>query len=260
MFEGDIWQIFGAMASGGLLLKLAEGAYGEFKQWRAARSARAQSLTSNLEPLLKSADELVGKLTSLGRNDFLSLRNARPRDLSNDEFLSVAYLFVQFWAWMELFRLAYYNNEVGRSRKGKQLAKFYDCLESRDIRIVDRLHQRALGEAAAAIDRSPSLLDFVRAYRDDPDFKRWLGPLLAFLASLDDLKSRQRLLRYTVILHVMVDCLDPKHTVTRDRPALPNKLSRQSLRDLRYRWFGQYLPFIKPGLIAKYLGPPEGRP
>ena len=260
MIEENFWQLVTAFVSGGALLKASEVIYGDLKQWRASRSASAESLTSNLEPLLKSADELVGKLTSLGKSDFLPLRGDKARDLSNDEYLSVVYLFVQFWAWMEIFRVAYYNNDVGRSRRGKRLAKFYDCLESRDIRIVDRIYQRALGEATASIDRSPSLLDFVKAYRTDSDFRRWLQPLIAFLANLDDPRWRQRLLRYTVILHAMVDCLDKKHSVTRDRPALPNKLSRQSLRDLRYRWFGQYLPFIQTKQITKYLGPPKGRP
>jgi hypothetical protein len=256
----ELWRLIAAALGGGLALKLFETLYGEFKEWRSARSASAKSITSNLEPLLKSADELVGKLTSLGRQDFLPLRRCSSSDISDDEMLSVVYLFVQFWAWLELFRVAYYDNELGSSQKGKRLTKFYDCLESRDIRIVDRLYQRALGEAAASVDRSPSFLDFIKIYRDDTDFRRWLRPLIEFLANLDQQKARQRLLRYNTILHAMIDCLDEEHRVTRNRPALPNKLSRQSLRDLEYRWFGRYLKFIKRKQVAKYLGPPEGRP
>ena len=256
----DPLSLFTAALGGGFAVKLFETLFGEFKEWRSIRLASAKSITSNLEPLLKSADELLGKLTSLGKQDFLPLRQSKTRDISDDEVLGLVFLLVQFWAWLELFRVAYYDNNVGRSRQGKQLTKFYDCLESRDIRIVDRLHQRALGEAAASIDRSPSLLDFIRIYRQERDFERWLRPLIVFVSNLDDPKARQRLLRYTTILHAMIDCLDPGHRVTRDRPALPNKLSQKSLRDLEYRWFGRYLPFVKSKQVRKYLGPPVGRP
>lgn len=256
----NIWQFLIAMLSGGAVLKIGEFGYREIKEWRSLRLASAKTITTNLSPLLKAADELVGKLTSLGRQDFLPIRQSDTRDMTNDDVLSVVYLLVQFWAWMELFRVAYYDDEVARSERGKMLTRFYDCLESRDIRIVDRIYQRALGEAAATVDRSPSLLDFLRVHRDDEHFRRWLEPLIVFVASLDDPKSRQRLLRYTTILHVMIDCLDDEHTITRERPALPNKLSRQSIRDLEYRWFGRYLDFVTPTKITKYLGPPEGRP
>ena len=258
--EEELWRLGAAALGGGFALKLLETVYGEFKHWLSQRSASIRSITSNLEPLLKSADELVGKLTSLGRQDFLPLRRSHSKDISDDEILGVTFLFVQFWAWFELFRIAYYDNEVGGSRKGKQLTKFYDCLESRDIRIVERLYQRALGEATASVDRSPSILDFAEMYGKDANFRRWLDPLVSFLSNLDEPKSRQRLLRYNTILHAMIDCLDKKHRITRDRPALPNKLSRRSLRDLKYRWFGRYLTFIEKKQVEKYIGPPDGRP
>ena len=70
---------------------------------------------------------------------------------------------------------------------------------------------------------------------------------------------RQRVLLYGTVVHAMIDMLDAKHDVTRDRPSYPNKLSRKSWRDLRYRVFGQYLKQVPHK--EKYLGPPKrGRP
>ena len=56
--------------------------------------------------------------------------------------------------------------------------------------------------------------------------------------------DRQRLLRYGIVIHAMVDTLDPDHDITRDRPSYPHKLSKKSRRDLKYRVFHVYLKFV----------------
>ncbi len=72
---------------------------------------------------------------------------------------------------------------------------------------------------------------------------------------MEHTSDRQRLLRYGIVIHAMIDTLDPQHQVSRDRPSYPYKLSRKSWRDLRYRVFGVYLKFVQGS--QKYLGPPK---
>ena len=256
----QFWTLLTAAVGGGFFVEVFKLAFGEGRSWLARRNSDAETIVTNLEPMLKASDELVGKLTSLGRSDFLVLRRSPSKDLSDDEYVLVAFLFIQFWARLELFRIDFYDNKLGDSDTGRRLSKFYDCLESRDVRIVDRIYQRALGEAAAQVDGSPSFLDFARLYKGDADFRRWTEPLVGFLGRMDEPKSRQRMLRYTIILHVMIDSLDPKHKITRDRPSISHKLSKDSLRELEYRWLGKYLKFVPTKAYAKYLGPPDGRP
>jgi hypothetical protein len=48
------------------------------------------------------------------------------------------------------------------------------------------------------------------------------------------------------------DTLDSSHETTSDRPSYPNKLSKASRRDLTFRVFDQYLPFVEN--VSKYTG------
>jgi len=57
------------------------------------------------------------------------------------------------------------------------------------------------------------------------------------------------------VIHALIDSLDPHHSVTRERPSWPDKLSVRSWRDLDYRVFGVYLKFVSNR--RKYLGPPK---
>jgi len=52
------------------------------------------------------------------------------------------------------------------------------------------------------------------------------------------------MLLYGTILHAMIDTLDPKREVTKDRPAYPNKLNEKSRRELKHRLFRLYLPDV----------------
>lgn len=66
---------------------------------------------------------------------------------------------------------------------------------------------------------------------------------------------RQRLLRYGIVVHAMIDTLDPGHDVSRNRRSYPNKLSYKSWNELERRVFRVYLKFVKG--TQKYLGPPR---
>jgi hypothetical protein len=252
------WELFTAAAGGGAAFKVFEIGYREARDWFADRSKSTKLIEANLEPLLKACDELVGKLRSLAEKDFLPLRNAECEGLDDHDFASVVYLFVQFWAWVEIIRLQSFDRDMGRSKTGKQLTAFSDCLESRRVRLIDRMSQRAVGESAISDGRAANFVQFVQRHDESIYIKRWINPLCLVLKSLDDPKARQRTLQYAVVLHAMIDTLDPDHHITRDIPATPNKLTKKSWRDLEYRVFGVYLKFVKGR--AKYIGPPKGRP
>jgi hypothetical protein len=61
-----------------------------------------------------------------------------------------------------------------------------------------------------------------------------------------------------VIVHALIDTLDPHHRTTRERPAYPNKMTRRAKRELIGRVFGVYLTDVKG--IQKYTGIPTSRP
>ncbi len=130
------------------------------------------------------------------------------------------------------------------------------------VRLVDRMSQRAIAESIL-IRRDGdtevmAFIDFVRKFEDGDDDRRWLDPVVRILTRTKHTSVRQKLLQYGAVLHAMIDTLDPKHRVTRDRPAYTGKLSKRTWRNLKYRVFGVYLTSVANP--EKYLGPPKRRP
>jgi len=249
----DWWTLFTAALGGGFTLKLFEVAYEEYKGWKTQRSDSSRSVDQSLEPLLGAADELVGKLRSLAEQDFIPIHDADPTSLNDVGIASVLYLFVQFWSEVEIVRFRGLSTTVAKTIRGKQTQVFLTCLESRRVRLIDRISQRALGEAALVNGRTMNFVEFVRCFDSDPYMKRWLEPLQGALSNLKNTAGRQKVLQYAVVLHALIDTLDKDHLVTRNRPATPNKLNKRSQRDLNYRVFGVYLTFVRNR--AKYIGP-----
>jgi hypothetical protein len=250
-------QLFAAALGGGFTVKLLDIAYQEFRH-RKTRSLTAEEFVDqHLGPLLKTADELVGKLRSLAEVDFKPIHRVEPDEncLSNHEFSSLLYLFGRFWARIELVRHKGLSVNMGKDKRGAELQHFLDCLESRRVRIVDRILQRAVGEVFVSNDDTVSFVGFVHNFQDDPKSRQWIMPLAKFLSRTEHTTERQRLLQYGTVLHALIDTLDSKHLVTRERPALPNKLSQRSWADLNYRVFGLYLKFVSNR--QKYIGPPK---
>jgi hypothetical protein len=252
MLQPDWLDLFTAALGGGLVVKLIEIVHGEYKGWKLRRTDHSKDVDQSLEPLLKAADELFGKLRSLGEQDFLPIRS-RPSDLSDRNFASLVYLFVQFWSEVEIIRFRKMSGSVARSPRAKHAKAFFACLESRRLRLIDRISQRALGEAVLLEGRTANFVEFIRLADSDIYMKRWLEPLIEVLGDVSVAEGRQRVIRFSVVLHALIDTLDPQHLVTKDRPAIPNKLNRRTKRDLAYRVFGIYLPFV--GDRVKYLGP-----
>lgn len=253
MIDSDIIALGTAALGGGVAVKLLEFLFQEFKEWRVGRSDHSRDVDRNLEPLLRAADELVGKLRSLGEQDFLPLREADLTKLDESGLGSVVYLFVQFWSEVEIVRFRGLSSQVVKSSRGRKTQAFLRCLESRRLRLIDRISQRAIGEAALIDSRTMNYVEFMKSLDSDPYVRRWLAPLLGALAALESTEGRQLVLQYTVVVHALIDTLDKDRLVTRERPGLPNKLNKRSKRDLNYRVFGVYLDFVTNR--SKYIGP-----
>lgn len=199
------------------------------------------------------------KLRSLAEEDFREFRAIPTDTLSRAELVnlcSTLYLFAQLWARFEILRRESFHAELGRNSKGNLLLKFTRCLESRRIRLVDRAWQRAIGESLVVAGRPAAELlqfkEFVEQYETTPSLRAWVQPLEQILRDTRFPRARQRVLQYGVILHALIDTLDPKHYTTRDRPAYPNKLSKRTKRDLIGRVFSTYLPDVRER--TKYTG------
>jgi hypothetical protein len=258
MADGNWLTLIAAGFSGGATVKVIDIVYDQFRRWRDRREGDAKVVDRNLEPLLRATDELVGKLRSLGEQDFLPLRDLKHEGLEDESFASVVYLFVQFWCEVEIVRQKGLSADVARSKRGRRTQAFFRCLESRKLRLIDRISQRAIGESALIDGRAMNFVEYVRHFDGDPYARRWATPLVAVLSKTWDGDTRQLVLQYLVVLHAMIDTLDPKHLVTRERPGIPNKLSTKSWKDLNYRVFKLYLPELDDR--HKYIGPPKRRP
>ena len=103
----------------------------------------------------------------------------------------------------------------------------------------------------AALDIIP-FLAFVERYETTERLREWLQPLENVIRQTNYPRARKRLLQYGVIVHALIDTLDPKHYATKERPAYPNKLSRRAKRDLTGRVFDTYLPDVRHP--EKYTG------
>ena len=133
---------------------------------------------------------------------------------------------------------------------------FLDGLESQRIRLVDRAVQRAVGETlvqgeGTALACVP-FVKFVENHESDARVREWLRPLVGYLERTNHRFERQRLLVYGIVGHALIDTLDPEHRVTKQRSSYPNKLTKRSKRNLRYRVFGVYAPYVQDQV--KYVG------
>jgi hypothetical protein len=251
-------QLFTAALGGGLTVKLVDILYQEVRRGLDKKQSARSFLDEHLDPLLKAADEVVGKLHSLATEDFKTLagRTFDLNSLNDHDFGGLLYLFSRFWARIEIIRQEGLSISISKDRRGAKLQSFLSCLESRKVRIVDRISQRAIGELlikpAPDYLRNIGYVEFVQNIEMKNDIRRWIEPLANALSKTEHKSDRQRLLQYGVVIHSLIDTLDPKHVVTNKRPSYPGKLTRRTRNDLSYRVFRVYLDFV--GNKEKYLG------
>lgn len=259
--EFEILRLFGAGFLGALLVKLLDIGYQVVRRGSDRRQTARKFVDEHLDPVLKAADELVGKLRSLAMDDFRSLRNLHTLQQRNRDLIDVMYLVAKFWASLELFRISGQTVSPVRDRRGKQLVAFVDCLEWGQIRIVQRSSQRAVAELALTQTEGRMeiirYIDFVRRLEKDAELQEWFLPLERMLGRMEHTRERQRLLSYGIIVHAMIDTLDPNHSVSSDRKSYPEKLSNKTWEDLERRVFRVYLKFVKDP--KKYIGPTKRR-
>ncbi len=246
-------DLLGAGLSGGIVVKSLDYIYQEYLRRSKAKKSAKDLVDRHIDPILKSSDELVGKIRSLSQSDFTDLNKAqRPSDFSFEAwapYLDIIYLFAQFWSWIQILRIEGLFVNIGADERGKKLLIFFRALESTKTRLVARSWQRAVGETLLKSNQNAlgtlTYPEFVDSFLSKEEFRRWYKPLISVLENLNHTRERQRLMTYGVIIHTLIDTLDKEHLITRDRPGWANKLTKKSKRSLRYRIFRIYLPFVR---------------
>lgn len=251
------WAV--SLGIGASALKLFQYLYGEWRHAREARETARQIIDRHLDPILKAADDLVGKLQSLAAHDFQEFRQLpNPADgiAANIEVTNILYLFGQFWNRIQILRREAIYVNLTADPRGERLREFLEMLERRGVGIVDRPYQRAMGElliqSRARTLHCISYHNFAALYLSNERVQDWFRPLRDSLSQVKDQRIRQRILLYGSVLHAMIDTLDNAHRVTSERVGWANKLSRKSGADLKFRVFARYLPFVQN--IPKYAG------
>ena len=245
-------QLTVAALGGGLTVKLLDIAYQEIRSRFTQRRSARKLVDDHLDPILKAADEIVGKLRSLAEEDFASFRRkTAPTEMgivADQKILILLYLFARLWARIELLKQDAIGGSLQKHPKGRLLKQFLDCIESRRVRLVDRGVQRAIGETLLDTARTPAspiyFIEFAERVQDQRVWQ-WYKPLHRIATRFQHTQDRQRVLQYGAVLHALIDTLDPKHDVTGQRPSWPNKLTRRTVRALQFRIFGRYLAFVR---------------
>ena len=246
----DTWlSVFLAALSGGLIAKLIDYPVAWIKASRAEKKSAKALVDAHLDPLLKAADAIVGKTTSLAERDF-SLQTGQRESTSLDaltpDLIGLAYLYARFWGRINILAEESLGMSLASDERGAKLQRFIACLGSQRIRLVNRTHQNAIGEITTELSfngghRTIGLVEFGRKITEAGAANAWCKPLVQLLAKTRLKAARQRLLVYGVVVHALVDTLDPGHESTHSRVSYANKLSKNSKHEIKHLVFGEYL-------------------
>jgi hypothetical protein len=246
------FELLTAAFSGGVVVKVLDYLYEEYRRRSEAKKSAKDLINRHIDPILKSADELVGKMRSLAQSDFSELTTASvPKESEFDSwipYLNTIYLFAQFWSRIQILRSESIFVNLSIDEKGKRLLAFFRALESTRTRLVKRAWQRSMGEALIESTNNGlqtiTYIEFVDRFLSDNNVQRWFMPLVSIFLKVNHTRERQRLLTYGIVVHALIDTLDSTHEVTRKRPSWPNKLTTKNKRSLKSRVFRIYLPFV----------------
>ena len=235
----SIGNLIFATISGGFMVKIIDWVI----QFICHKLRNKKNLNSaidvTLDYVLKNADEMVGKTISLARKDFSEIDIIKNNQFTtvSKETLGVMYLYAQLWCNLELIKRDKVQEDFFKDSKIVALKQFIACLESPKIRLVDKMHQKAIGELIIKSRCTDSyhllgLTDFCDILKNDFSIsgQYWFKPLLEIIGKAKIHKSsRQKLLIYGVFIHMMIDFLDHKHSKTHLRKSsYPNKLNKSS--------------------------------
>jgi hypothetical protein len=137
-----------------ILEKAIDPIYKEYRHRRDARDAAKRVVDRHSDPVLKAADDLVGKLQSLAGHDFKEFRNVPDPAVgvaANAELTNVLYLFGQLWCRVQILRQEALYVNLTAEPSGDKLKRFLETLERRGVRVVERPYQRAMGESLIRI-------------------------------------------------------------------------------------------------------------
>lgn len=258
------YDLLAAATGGGLLTKLLDLSVRALERRAKERRSARGVVERHLDPILKSVDELAGKLRALAVQDFAGVAELALVDENDDlerriELCYLLYLFCHCWARISILRRRGLFVRLSADKTGRKLMAFVRTLENRHFRVIPRASQRTMGEALLVKGGHGldclSLYEFAQRYCQEEAYRTWFEPLENVLCDVEQTSTRQRVLAYGVILHAMLDTLDTRHAVSSDRPGYANKLSKRTRRRLRYQLFEVYLPFVKE--IDKYLAAPR---
>lgn len=240
------------LLTGGILWEGIKFFLPEFQKWlKDYRDARVE-LYNNIDPILKAADELYGKLFSLSNEDFatfINVRQATATDIMQNRRY-IYYLFAQFWGRLEHVRLNSQYSSIARTPKGKHLIRFIETFESRKYRILDRSIQRMIGESLIEQSSSSfkimSLNQFIISLNDPQSTHNiWIKKLEDALIITNQTNVRQRFLVFGIIVAALIDYFDPKYKIVRRREIYTHKLNDRSKKLIGVNLFKHYLPFVK---------------
>jgi hypothetical protein len=230
-----------AGAGGAIIVKLIE-----LWIWRSEKKESAKNIIKkNLDPILKAADDLVGKLYSLQRKDFKNLpKEGSPFPIEKEVEPSIlCYYFANFWARIQILKKESIYVNLNSTDNGKYLQAFINRLESKSARLLSRALQRGIGESIIIKNDNQldtlSFYEFHEKYCADERFRSWFEPLQSYLKDPKKGGFAQRILIHGTILNALLDTLDSKHLYAQERKAWPNKLTEKN------RKIGQYLRFVK---------------
>jgi hypothetical protein len=247
-----IVQIVITVITGGVIWEGFKFFYPDVKQFLTARIAAKNAFYKHLDPILKSASELYGKLESLAKEDFSTFINAKNSNSIDPEHNQkyVLFLFAQFWAHIEYIRLESQYIAVAKIKKGNQLLRFIETFESRKHRIIDRSIQRIIGECLITNNKQKfkimTLKEFLDALENkDDNLSKWIQHLEKALLSVNNKEQRQIILRFGVIVAALIDHFDPNHKTVRRRDIYLNKLNPRSKEIIRENLVSHYLPFLQ---------------
>ena len=164
---GAVWELF-------------KFVYPDLKKLIGNKGEAKKILYRNINPVLKSADELLGKIHSLARNDFKSLRNEVER--KEHDLIYIMYLFANFWGRLMILKLESDYTTLSQIEKGRELLKFITTYEARKNRIIERSLQRMFGESLIINQgqnhRLKTLYEFTKEYKnEDTGIKELFIPL-----------------------------------------------------------------------------------
>lgn len=232
---------------GGVIVKLFEMLIARSEK----RSSAKNILNKNLDPILKAADDLVGKLYSLQREDFRKPPkegNIFPIEEETETFI-LCYYFANFWARIQILKRESIYVNLNSTDNGKHLQAFINRLESKGARLLSRALQRGIGESIIVKNNGQldtlSFYEFHEKCRTDERFRGWFEPLQSHLKDPKKGDFVQKVLVHGTILNALLGTLDSKHLYAQERKAWPNKLTEKNRKELRFRIFGQYLSFVK---------------